>query len=85
MLTNTDDGILHCRTEAEAKYLRSRLAARLRDCGLEMHPEKTRIVYCKDSICKYVNIILRRLITPIIGKNSGETKGGLLLNLGYQF
>ncbi len=44
-----DDGILHCRTKAEADELRSQLAARLRACGLEMHPEKTRIVYCKDS------------------------------------
>ena len=29
--------------------MREQLAARLRDCGLEMHPEKTRVVYCKDS------------------------------------
>ena len=44
-----DDGILHCRTEIEANHMRGELDARLRACGLEMHPEKTRIVYCKDS------------------------------------
>jgi RNA-directed DNA polymerase len=44
-----DDGILHCRSEVEANLLCEQLAARLRDCGLEMHPEKTRVVYCKDS------------------------------------
>jgi RNA-directed DNA polymerase len=44
-----DDGILHCETEAQAGWLREQLAERLRDCGLEMHPEKTRVVYCKDS------------------------------------
>jgi len=44
-----DDGILHCRSEDEAHYLRDRLALRLCDCGLEMHPTKTRGVYCKDS------------------------------------
>ena len=44
-----DDGILHCRSEGEAKALRERLDARLRDCGLELHPDKTRVVYCKDS------------------------------------
>lgn len=44
-----DDGILHCRSEAEAVWMREQLAARLRDCGLELHPGKTRIVYCKDS------------------------------------
>ena len=44
-----DDGILHCNSEAQAVWMREQLAARLRDCGLEMHPEKTRVVYCKDS------------------------------------
>ncbi len=44
-----DDGILHCRNEAEANALREQLGARLRDCGLELHPTKTRVVYCKDS------------------------------------
>lgn len=44
-----DDGILHCNSEAEAIQMREHLAARLRECGLEMHPEKTRIVYCKDA------------------------------------
>ena len=33
--------------EAPARrYLR--IAARLQSCGLELHPEKTKIVYCKD-------------------------------------
>lgn len=41
--------ILHCRSEVEANALRKQLDARLRDCGLELHPEKTRVVYCKDS------------------------------------
>ncbi|MGB5775033.1 MAG: group II intron reverse transcriptase/maturase [Sedimenticolaceae bacterium] len=43
-----DDGILHCRSEAEANGLREQLGARLRDCGLQMHPGKTGVVYCKD-------------------------------------
>lgn len=44
-----DDGILHCKTETQAQQLREQLAERLKDCGLEMHPQKTRVVYCKDS------------------------------------
>lgn len=44
-----DDGILHCRSEAEAVRLRQQVAVRLQECGLEMHSEKTRVVYCKDS------------------------------------
>jgi len=44
-----DDAIVHCRTEAEAQELWAAIAARLRECGLELHPEKTKIVYCKDA------------------------------------
>jgi len=53
-----DDGTLHCRTETEALQMREQVAARLRDCGLEMHPGKTRVVYCKDSnrIGSYENV-----------------------------
>jgi group II intron reverse transcriptase/maturase len=43
-----DDGLVHCRTEAEAVAIQATLAARLAECQLEMHPEKTKIVYCKD-------------------------------------
>jgi len=43
-----DDGVVHCRTERDALALRAALAARLEECGLQMHPDKTRIVYCKD-------------------------------------
>ena len=44
-----DDGIAHCRSEAEAKRLLASIAERLKECKLEMHPEKSGIVYCKDS------------------------------------
>ena len=43
-----DDGLVHCRTEAEAVAMKEALATRLAECQLEMHPEKTKIVYCKD-------------------------------------
>jgi RNA-directed DNA polymerase len=43
-----DDGLVHCRTEQEAEALKAELQARLAACGLEMHPAKTKIVYCKD-------------------------------------
>jgi group II intron reverse transcriptase/maturase len=44
-----DDAICHCRSEAEARVLQDALAARLAECKLTLHPEKTRIVYCKDA------------------------------------
>ena len=44
-----DDGVVHCRTERQACWVKHRVAERFRACGLELHPTKTRIVYCKDS------------------------------------
>jgi hypothetical protein len=43
-----DDAICHCRTEEQAAALRVALEKRFADCGLTLHPEKTKIVYCKD-------------------------------------
>jgi RNA-directed DNA polymerase len=43
-----DDGIVHCRTKSEVLALKEVLKARFGECKLELHPEKTRIVYCKD-------------------------------------
>jgi len=44
-----DDGIVHCRTQSEACALMRALEERFKVCKLELHPQKTRIVYCKDS------------------------------------
>jgi len=43
-----DDAIVHCSTESEAEEVRSAIAARLQECRLELHPTKTKVVYCKD-------------------------------------
>lgn len=43
-----DDGLAHCKTRREAENILSALATRLNECGLELHPEKTKIIYCKD-------------------------------------
>jgi len=43
-----DDIVVHCKTERQAKFIRCRIEERLAQCRLELHPEKTRIVYCKD-------------------------------------
>lgn len=43
-----DDGLVHCRTEHEARVLRAALDTRFSECRLQMHPDKTKIVYCKD-------------------------------------
>jgi len=53
-----DDGLVHCRVEYEAERVKAALQARLAECHLEMHPTKTRIVYCRDAKRrgKYPNI-----------------------------
>jgi len=43
-----DDALCHCRIQEEAEHLKAALAQRFADCHLELHPEKTKIVYCKD-------------------------------------
>ncbi len=44
-----DDGVVHCRSEVQARLVLRRLGERLRECGLELHPEKTKIIYCRDA------------------------------------
>ena len=43
-----DDGLVHCRSEREAVVIQAALQARLAECHLELHPTKTKIVYCRD-------------------------------------
>ena len=44
-----DDAVIHCGSEEQARLVRDALAQRLAQVGLELHPDKTRIVYCKDA------------------------------------
>lgn len=44
-----DDVVVHCRSEAEAQFIRRAIEERLQACKLEAHPQKTKLVYCRDS------------------------------------
>lgn len=44
-----DDVVIHCRTEAQVKEVQQAVIQRLARCRLEVHPAKTKIVYCRDS------------------------------------
>src|SRR5258706_1695259 len=44
-----DDAVIHCRSLTQAEAVMRDIASRLEECGLTMHPEKSRIVYCRDS------------------------------------
>jgi RNA-directed DNA polymerase len=43
-----DDAVCHCRNEEQAQRLREELEQRFAHCQLELHPQKTKVVYCKD-------------------------------------
>src|SRR5208283_3044858 len=43
-----DDVIAHCASEGQAQAVKGSIETRLKRCKLELHPEKTKIVYCKD-------------------------------------
>jgi len=43
-----DDVVAHCKTEEQAKQVLESIRSRLGLCRLEVHPQKTKIVYCKD-------------------------------------
>lgn len=43
-----DDGVLHCKSKEQAEMVVKKIRARFYQCGLELHPEKTQIIYCRD-------------------------------------
>ena len=44
-----DDILVHCRSEKQAAWIRMVIEGRLQQCRLELHPDKAKIVFCKDS------------------------------------
>ena len=43
-----DDAVVHCRSQKQAEEVMQSIALRLAECGLAMHPDKSKVVYCKD-------------------------------------
>lgn len=43
-----DDAVVHCVSRSQAAHVRQAIADRMEEVGLRLHPDKTRIVYCKD-------------------------------------
>jgi RNA-directed DNA polymerase len=43
-----DDGVVHCVSRRQAEEVLAGITGRIEEVGLRLHPEKTRIVYCKD-------------------------------------
>ncbi len=47
-----DDIIVHCNSKTEAEQMLEAIRERLQGFGLELHPEKTKLVYCKNDLRK---------------------------------
>lgn len=82
-----DDGLVHCETEQQAIAMLSVLNKRFQECGLQLHPDKTKIVYCKDDNGKgkYPNTsfdFLRYTFKPRTCKN--EKRNTLFLGFTYR-
>ena len=45
-----DDAVVHCADLLQAKMLRDAIDRRMVEVGLQLHPDKTRIVYCKECV-----------------------------------
>ena len=45
-----DDAVVHCVTQRQELKLFAALAVRMAEVGLRLHPDKTKIVYCKDRV-----------------------------------
>ena len=43
-----DDAVVHCVSRRQAETVLAAIAERMNEVGLRLHPDKTRIVYCKD-------------------------------------
>ena len=43
-----DDGLAHCASLKQAETVLANLKDRFKQCGLELHPDKTKIIYCQD-------------------------------------
>ncbi len=50
-----DDAVVHCATERQAKEVLAALGNRMAEVGLQLHPDKTRIVFCKDRKRRYAD------------------------------
>ena len=82
-----DDAIVHCRTEVEAQEVRAAIVARMRECGLELHPEKTKVVYCKDDDRwgTYPNEKFDFLGHTFRPRRAKNRKGKFFINFSRQF
>jgi RNA-directed DNA polymerase len=74
-----DDAVVHCSTEWQARKVLAALSARMEEVGLRLHPDKTKIVYCRDSNRRGNHEVtsftfLGYTFRPRISRNTGSGK-----------
>jgi len=76
-----DDIIVHCKSGEQANWLRVEIGKRLHNCMLELHPEKTQIVYCKSGSRQgmYDQVAFGFLGYTFMPRRSIDRQGGLFL------
>jgi group II intron reverse transcriptase/maturase len=77
-----DDAVVHCVTEQQARQVRAALARRLGSLGLTLHPDKTRIVYCRDGKRRgsYETTSFTFLGYMFQSRESADRRGNLFMN-----
>lgn len=65
------DGLLHCQSQRQAEYVLKRIEQRLRECGLEIHPNKSGIIYCKEKKIVLGNLSELALIFLVLHLDQG--------------
>src|SRR6266542_2621668 len=75
-----DDAVVHCGSEVQARQVRDALAVRLAQVGLELHPTKTKIVYCMPAVSKdAIKAMGRELRSWHIARRSDKSLDDLAL------
>jgi RNA-directed DNA polymerase len=77
-----DDAVVHCKSKRQAEFVLTNIAKRFSEVGLELHPAKTRIVYCKDEnrINDYENVQFTFLGYTFRPRKSRDKYGRIYLN-----
>jgi len=71
-----DDAAVHCRSREQAEEVMRSIALRLAECGLTMHPEKSRVVYCRSSSrTQAIRRSTSRCLALRFGQGRQETAG----------
>ena len=74
-----DDALVHCGARRRQRSVLEAIRGRLAESGLELHPAKTRIVYCKDDTGRVRTNTSRSTSSATPSNRDGPRTGGSIL------